>query len=273
MAIYFFYGCLSSAQINRWQAPTQQPIIDKRPVEQTAYRRETNDHGYKSVFTNSWLVRQRNRSWIKELGKNPQKSELVHWWQCLLSGATEPWTHGFRETIACIQVKCHDGTPWMACWQGSRQNTQKSECAFRHSNRLFPKILRVHTTSDANWLTRRCEDVKITFMTPWRPPRIHRAAHAFMCCWHRDNVKQNGARHRNDNDFDAFVSSSNEDNQTNMSHACLEVRLIYGECGKPTFLWRLGTSVNLPRHKLPAGFFSQTLGKQSVYNATYVTSV
>ena len=32
------------------------------------------DNGYKFVFTNSWLVRQRHRSWIKGLGKNPQKS-------------------------------------------------------------------------------------------------------------------------------------------------------------------------------------------------------
>ena len=31
------------------------------------------DNGYKSVFTNSWLVRQKHRSWIKGLGKNPQK--------------------------------------------------------------------------------------------------------------------------------------------------------------------------------------------------------
>ena len=122
-----------TAQLDRWQAPTQRPIINHRPVEQTAYRREIKDNGYKSVFTNSWLVRQRNRSWIKRLGKNPQKSELVHCLQCLLSGATEPWPHGLRETIACIQVERHDGTPCVACWQGSRQNTQKSECAFRRS--------------------------------------------------------------------------------------------------------------------------------------------
>ena len=81
---------MATAQSDRWQAPTQWPIIDQHPVEQTAYRREIKDYGYKSIFTNSWLVRQRNRSWIKGLGKNPQKSELVHHWQCLLSGATEP---------------------------------------------------------------------------------------------------------------------------------------------------------------------------------------
>ena len=90
MAICFGYGRLSSAQLDYWQAPKQQPSIDQHPVEQTAYLTEIKDNGYKSVFTNSWLVRQRNRSWIMGLGKNPQKSELVHCWQCLLSGATVP---------------------------------------------------------------------------------------------------------------------------------------------------------------------------------------
>ena len=133
MAIFFYYGRLSSAQLDHWQALTQWPIIDQHPVEQVAYWREIKDNRYKSVFTNSWLVRQRNRSWIKGLGKNPQKSELVHCCQCLLSGATEPWPHGLLEMIACIQVKRHDGTACVACWQESRQNTQKSECAFRRS--------------------------------------------------------------------------------------------------------------------------------------------
>ena len=64
-----FLIAISSAQLDRWQAPTQRPIIDQHPVEQTAYRREIKDNGYKSVFTNSWLVHQRNRSWIKGLGK------------------------------------------------------------------------------------------------------------------------------------------------------------------------------------------------------------
>ena len=56
------------------QAPKHRPIIGPHP-----------DNGYKSVFTNLWLERQRNRSWIKGLGKkstkihkNPQKSELIH---------------------------------------------------------------------------------------------------------------------------------------------------------------------------------------------------
>ena len=76
MASFFYYGRLSSAQLDCWQAPTQWPIIG-HIVEQMAYRREIKDNGHKSVFTNSWLVRQRNRSWIKGLGKNLQKSELA----------------------------------------------------------------------------------------------------------------------------------------------------------------------------------------------------
>ena len=47
---------------------------------------------------------QRNRSWIKGLCKNPQKSELIHWRQCLLSGGTEAFSLRLRETLAGIHV-------------------------------------------------------------------------------------------------------------------------------------------------------------------------
>ena len=125
---YFFYYCgrLSSAQLDHWQAPKQRPISDPHPVEQIAYRRDIKDNGYKSVFTDSWLACQRNRSWIKGLGKNPQKSELIHWRQCRLSGATEPCPLGLRETLACIHVILHMSRPRVACWHGSRQNSQKN---------------------------------------------------------------------------------------------------------------------------------------------------
>ena len=36
----------------------QRPIIGPHPVEQTAYQSDIKDNGYKSVFTNCWLVRQ-----------------------------------------------------------------------------------------------------------------------------------------------------------------------------------------------------------------------
>ena len=41
--VFFYYGRLSSAQLDRWQAPKQWPIIDQRPVEQTAFQREIKD--------------------------------------------------------------------------------------------------------------------------------------------------------------------------------------------------------------------------------------
>ena len=83
---------------------------------------------YKSVFTNLCLELQQNRSWIKGLGKNPQKSELIHWRQCLLSGGTEACSLGLRETPACIHVIQRLSQPRVACWHGFRQNSQKTEC-------------------------------------------------------------------------------------------------------------------------------------------------
>ena len=131
MASFFYCGRLSSAQLDRWQAPKQWPIIDLHPVEQTAYRRDTKDNGYKSVFTNSWLVRQRNRSWIKGLGKNPQKSELIHWRQCLLSGATEPCPLGLWQTLACIHVIPHNVTATCGVLTRPPAKLAKTECVLR----------------------------------------------------------------------------------------------------------------------------------------------
>ena len=124
MAIFFYCCRLSSAQLVLLQTLKHRPIIGPHPVEQTAFRRDIKDNGYKSVFTNLCLECQRNRSWIKGLGKNPQKSELIHWRQCLLSGGTEACFLGLRETFACIHV-----IQRVACWHGYRQNSQKTECA------------------------------------------------------------------------------------------------------------------------------------------------
>ena len=72
---------------------------------------------------------QQNRSWIKGLGKNPQKSELIHWRQCL-------FVRGHRSvfprtpTPACIHVIQRLSQPRVACWHGFRQNSQKTECVF-----------------------------------------------------------------------------------------------------------------------------------------------
>ena len=85
---------------------------------------------YKSVFTNLCLELQQNRSWIKGLGKNPQKSELIHCWQCLLSEGTEACSLGLREIPVRIHVIQRLSQPRVACWHGFRQNSQKTECVF-----------------------------------------------------------------------------------------------------------------------------------------------
>ena len=69
MASFFYCGRLSSAQLVPLQAPKHRPIIGPHPVEQTAFRRDIKDNGYKSVFTNLWLERQWNRSWIRDEAK------------------------------------------------------------------------------------------------------------------------------------------------------------------------------------------------------------
>ena len=79
------------------------PERDQRP----------HDNGYKSVFTISWLVCQRNRSWIKGLGKNPQKA----WTRSLLA---VPFVRGQRTV-----------TPW----------TPRNNCVYTHQAAQW------HTTS------------------------------------------------------------------------------------------------------------------------------
>ena len=75
--VLFYYVRLSSAQLVPLQAPKHRPIIGPHPVEQTAFRRDIKDNGYKSVFTFGWNVNGIGRGY-KGLGKNPQKSELIH---------------------------------------------------------------------------------------------------------------------------------------------------------------------------------------------------
>ena len=43
MASFFYYGRFSSAKLDSWQAPTQRPIINQCPVEQTPFQREIKD--------------------------------------------------------------------------------------------------------------------------------------------------------------------------------------------------------------------------------------
>ena len=103
--------------------------------------RHSKTMDYKSVFTNLCLELQQNRSWIKGLCKNPQKSELIHWRQCLLSGGTEACIP------ACIHVIQRLSQPrrvLVACWHA------------RLPAKLSKNGMRVHTLSHTGGRKKNC---------------------------------------------------------------------------------------------------------------------
>ena len=121
-----------------------------------------------AVFTNLCLELQQNRSWIKGLGKNPQKSELIHWRQCLLSGGTEACSLGLRETPACIHVIQRLSQPRVACWHGFRKNSQKTECVFtRCPTGSRKKIACIHglRSEGVNTVGKKC--TTLIWLTLW----------------------------------------------------------------------------------------------------------
>ena len=139
--------------LDHWQAPKQRPISDRHLVEQIAYRRDFKDNGNKSVFTNSWLVRQRNRSWIKGLGKNTQKSELINWRQCLLSGPPNRFPSDsekhLRVYTSSRTMSRHVWRVDMAPGQTRKKNRMRVKTS---ANPRLKNILLVYTASNANWL-------------------------------------------------------------------------------------------------------------------------
>ena len=151
MASFFYYGRLSSAQLDGWLSTSAQ-----------SNRRHTTERSKTMNINPSWLVRRRNRSWIKGLGKNPKR---VNSFIACSAFCLGPPNHDHMDSEKRLRVykssatMARRGTPRVACWQGSRQNTQKSECAFRRSPiRRSPKKLCVYTASDVNWLN-ICLDV------------------------------------------------------------------------------------------------------------------
>ena len=81
---YFLLLRSSFLQLDRWQAPTQRPIIDQRPV------RDQRQWIYICLY--KFLA---GTSKEQVLGKNPQKSELVHCLQYLFVRGHQtvtPWT-------------------------------------------------------------------------------------------------------------------------------------------------------------------------------------
>ena len=125
MASFFYCGRLSSAQLDRWQAPKQRPIID---------RTRSN--------------RRHTREMSKTMDINPSKEQVVD--KGIRQKSTKEWTHSLmavpfvrgHRTVSPRTPRKHlhvhtytsshtMSRPRVACWHGSRQNSQKTECVLR----------------------------------------------------------------------------------------------------------------------------------------------
>ena len=77
MASFFYCGRLSSTQLVPLQAPKHRPIIGPHLVEQTAFRRDIKDNRYIRLY--KFVAGTSTEQVVdKGLGKNSQKSELIH---------------------------------------------------------------------------------------------------------------------------------------------------------------------------------------------------
>ena len=145
MASFFYCGRLSSAQLVPLQAPKHRPIIGPHPVEQTAFRRDIKENGYKYVFTNLWA----GTSTEQVADKNPQK-EWTH------SLTAVPFVRGHEKACSLGTPRIPQmSQPRVACWHGYRQNSQKMECVLRRPpiRRFENKIASLKRPSEADRLT------------------------------------------------------------------------------------------------------------------------
>ena len=83
-------------------ATTDYPARPGRPHGQT-YQHKSPKEIF--VYSRSWLVGQRNRCWIKGLGKIHKKSGLDYCLQCLLSGVSQAWPARLRENGMSAKVQ------------------------------------------------------------------------------------------------------------------------------------------------------------------------
>ena len=128
MAIFFYYGRLSSAQLDRWQAPMQCLLS----TSTRSNRRHTGERS-KTMDINPSLQRQiRNRSWIKGLGKKKHKrvnSFIAGSAFCLGPPNREP-TDSEKRLRVYMSARTMARHGWCVD-KAPGQNTQKSQCVFR----------------------------------------------------------------------------------------------------------------------------------------------
>ena len=140
--VFFYCGRLSSAQRDRWQAMAYYRPAPGRTDGIPERSKTSWQWIYKFVFTNSWLVHQRHIhvSWIKGLGKNPQKE----WTRSLLAvpfirghptvtprtprndgvyTCQSPWWHATRGVFTSLLAKTHQNRN--ACVDAPRSVARK----------------------------------------------------------------------------------------------------------------------------------------------------
>ena len=117
------------------------PERDQRPC----------DNGYKSVFINSWLVRQRHRSWIKGLGKKSTKR--VNSFTACSAFCPGPPNRDPRDSekrwlvyTSIAMMACHE---WRVYKSSGKTHKNQNAC------------IDVYMASDANWLTVNIDRIKI----------------------------------------------------------------------------------------------------------------
>ena len=106
----------------------------------------------KTIFTNSWLVCQRNRSWIKGLGKNPKR---VNSFIACSTFCPGPPNRDPMDSEKRMRVYKSSATMARHAWRIDKAPTKT------HKNRnarldglrfTVQKKNCVYTASDANWL-------------------------------------------------------------------------------------------------------------------------
>ena len=75
-----------------------------RPQGQTYQHKSPLDDGEIFLYSRSWLVGQRNRCWIKGLGKNPQKEWARSLFAVPFAGVSQAWPAGLRENGMSVRI-------------------------------------------------------------------------------------------------------------------------------------------------------------------------
>ena len=156
MASFFYCGRLSSAQLDCWQAPKQRPIIDQRPIEQTAFQREIKDLVTMDINPSLQILGWYVKAHVSDKGIRQKSTKRVNSFIACSAFCPGPWPQGLWETMAFIHINRHDGTPrhaWCVYKSSGKTHKNRNACIDASSiGRPNKNFAGLYTASDANWL-------------------------------------------------------------------------------------------------------------------------